>query len=486
MGVGMSGFRITGGGSTAGDANVTNYRLDVNQDPTADTAGFVAVASENDAGTVTGTRTMRGLDTSEDYRLRCGVDNLMFEGKFAGTIINTSIWSYPASTMTVTQTSGSININAGNATASGNYAQVRTQRHFPVYGTFGLFGEFVVQYTAQIGTANVQWELGLFLAATTAAPTDGCFFRHTAAGVLECVVCANSVEVTQTITEAFAAATDPSVSFHAIINVTEDAAEFWVNDVKMARIQRPSGAVTMTASNSLPMAARVQNVGVAADACQLRISLANVTIGDANMTRPWTESCCGMGGMGHQTPDGVASAQTALYANSANPTPVAALSNTAAAFTGLGGQFAFNAVAASTTDGIVMAYQVPAGTAALPGKNLVIKGVYVDMINMGAVVATTATVLAMSLAYGNTAVTFATTETGTSKAQRRIALGHASWLIGAAIGDPPKQGKLYMYFDAPIVIQPGEFVSLVAKFLAGTATASQAIWGHLTYDMYWE
>jgi len=41
-----------------------------------------------------------------------------------------------------------------------------------------------------------------------------------------------------------------------------------------------------------------------------------------------------------------------------------------------------------------------------------------------------------------------------------------------------------MQFDSPICVQPGEFVASVAKFVVGTATASQVIWAHVTFDGY--
>jgi hypothetical protein len=48
--------------------------------------------------------------------------------------------------------------------------------------------------------------------------------------------------------------------------------------------------------------------------------------------------------------------------------------------------------------------------------------------------------------------------------------------VGAAIGSAPQDGRIYVDLgDAPIFINPGEFVQLVAKFIAGTATASQTI-----------
>jgi len=91
-------------------------------------------------------------------------------------------------------------------------------------------------------------------------------------------------------------------------------------------------------------------------------------------------------------------------------------------------------------------------------------------------VATTATTLQFSLAFGHSAVSLATAEAATTKAPRRVALGMMTWPVGAAIGAQPQTGALTVDFgDAPIYVNPGEFVQLVGKFLVGTATASQVI-----------
>jgi hypothetical protein len=168
----------------------------------------------------------------------------------------------------------------------------------------------------------------------------------------------------------------------------------------------------------------------------------------------------------------------ATYPNSANPT-AAAPSNTALTANlpaGLGGQGLVNAAAASATDGIWGSYQIPAGTTSIQGRRLVLRGVKVDAVNLGAAVATSATTLQFSLAFGHTAVSLGTTETATTKAPRRVAVGFMTWPIGAAIGAGPQGGSVVLDLgDAPIFVNPGEFIQLVAKFISGTATASQTI-----------
>jgi hypothetical protein len=168
-----------------------------------------------------------------------------------------------------------------------------------------------------------------------------------------------------------------------------------------------------------------------------------------------------------------------------------AISQTVAIATGLGGQAGIVAGVAGA-DGAITAYRNPAPTINITGRNLYITGVRIDAVNLGAAVATTASILQWSLAYGATGATIpslaqaesASFATGTAKAYRRVPLGVQSWIVGAAIGAPAEQ--ITVKFDSPVVVYPGEWVVVAAKFLVGTATASQVIWSVVTFDAYYE
>ena len=58
--------------------------------------------------------------------------------------------------------------------------------------------------------------------------------------------------------------------------------------------------------------------------------------------------------------------------------------------------------------------------------------------------------------------------------------------VGTPIGGTPQNGDIWMPFTAPIVANPGEYVSLVARFIVGTATASEAFYFTVGFDSYWE
>jgi len=96
------------------------------------------------------------------------------------------------------------------------------------------------------------------------------------------------------------------------------------------------------------------------------------------------------------------------------------------------------------------------------------------------------TTLQWTLAYGHTAVSLQTTEsasfaTATTHAPRRVCLGFQSAAVGTPIGGMYGP-DIYMPFDSPIVVRPGEYVATMVKIVVGTATASQTFTYCVTFD----
>lgn len=448
-------------------------------------AGKVVAIGEADDGTITGSPYRRALEPDSDYRLRVSTDNILLSEQFPGAALNSALWNAPVTTHTVAVASGFLVLNNGSSVAASGVSRVTSYRSFPLYQAATTWFECIVSFPFTPQNNNtVEWGLGI--ATGTTAPTDGVFFRLNSSGEFRAIINVNGVE-TQSGTLDFSTIIGVNVARKCVIGVNDDWATFWVDDKLVARVDLPTAGPVVTASGSLPILLRNYVGGSPmSSAQQLKVSQVTVSVGGHTLNKPLAEAMCGAGLMGYQGQTGGTMGTTASYANSADPTASAALSNTATLVTGLGGQFRFNAAATAVTDGIVTSYQVPAGTAAIPGRSLYIRGIKISCANLGAAVATTATTLAWSLAFGHTAVSLATAEAATTKAPRRVALGIQSWPVGAAIGASPDRGDLYMPFAAPIVVNPGEFVATVAKFVVGTATASQVIWGHITFDCYWE
>jgi hypothetical protein len=74
--------------------------------------------------------------------------------------------------------------------------------------------------------------------------------------------------------------------------------------------------------------------------------------------------------------------------------------------------------------------------------------------------------------------------TGTTKARRIQPIGVITFPVGAAIG--AVSPTIQFDFEAPLVINPGEYVQVIAKPLVGTATASEVFQWIISPNAYHE
>lgn len=473
----MAGAKINiGTGYTAGEVSgdaTGNVRVRL---PTAPAEmGGVRFFSENDPGAVVGTPYLYSPETDEDFRLRVAQDIILDSETFNYLAQNTGKHNYATTTMTISWTAAGLTTNATNITTTTTGVGFSTYAEFPLLGTTELYCEMEAAFSAQ-PVANTAIDFGLFRrgAANPYAPTDGMYWRLTAAG-LSGVINNNGVE-TSTGVLPFTYVTSQVYQF--TISGHEREVKFWVDDVLYYALPTPAANGQPFLSTTLPVSVRHGIVGGAAGGA-ISFNLRDYTIslgGSGFVTVPSTAASRMFGA--YQGLSGGTMGSVATYPNSSNPT-AAAPSNTALTANlpgGLGGQGAVTAAAAAATDGIWASYQVPAGSVTVQGKRMVLRGIMLDALNMGAAVATTATAIQFSLAWGHTAVSMATAEAVAAKAPRRIPLGFMTWAVGAGIGAGPQGGRIFLDLgDAPIFVNPGEFVAIVGKFMAGTATASQVI-----------
>lgn len=471
----MAGLRIEGNTSgNVAEVNASN-ELAVALPTSGQRLASVAFFSENDAGAATGERYFASPETDDDYRLRIAAEALFDTETFNYTSQNTGKHIYRNTTMTMGWTAAGMQTNASGITTTTTGASFATYAEFPIFGASHIYAEFEGSFSAAT-TINTTIDAGLFRPNTSNpyAPADGAFFRLNSSGLFG-VISSNGTETT---TAAFDFTHTINRKYQFIVAVHPREVEFWIDGVLYGSLDTPIGQGQPMMSASLPFAVRHGIVGGAAGAV-IAFTLNNyvITLGGPNIAQ--TASIVGNRSHGsYQGLSGGTMGSLATYPNSTNPT-AASPSNTVLTANlpgGLGGQGAVTAAAAAATDGIWGSYQVPAGTVNVQGRRLVLRGIRIDAVNMGAAVATTATTIQFSLAFGHTAVSLATTEAATTKAPRRVPLGIMTWAVGAAIGQAPQGGPIWGDFgDAPVFVNPGEFVALVGKFLVGTATASQVI-----------
>ena len=237
--------QISTGGSVAGKANVdATFNLNVNLPVVESQAGFAAMSSESDSGSVLGTRLQRAAEVTDDYRLRVGVDSLLLNQSFTGTILS-SAYQQVAATMTYAQASGVGVLNSGNATANANAITLSTKKSFPLFGTFGLHVEMQLREANHTAT-NAISEWGLGLMTGVAAPLDGVFFRRLSGGQLQGVVNFAGVETVTNITTTACVGRSGTGTYSAtdinkyVIVVANDETFFWINDILCGNVKTPT------------------------------------------------------------------------------------------------------------------------------------------------------------------------------------------------------------------------------------------------------
>lgn len=453
----------------------------------------VALFSENDPGDILGTRRVLSPETSQDFRLRVGVDTILFDETFNALTQNTALWSYTFNTLTAALPgAGTLNFSVVQGTTSSHGAFLRTHQYFPLIGTAPLAVEVTFGQFGTTLVANEVWLAGLGIpTAATTETTDGVFLRVTSAGLIGEIRYNNVATQTGVLQLLSSLALGDLDKFVIVIGQRE--VQFWHDDDLMGTLAIPIANGQPCIAGSLPFFMQKYNTGAVASTNTMRVSNVTISLMDLQSAKPWAHQLATQGRMAYQGQNGGTMGTTALLPNATAATTVTggALSQTVAIATGLGGQAGIQAAVAGV-DGCVTAFQNPAPTINITGRNLIITGIRIDAVNIGAAVATSATVLQWSLAFGATGVTIpslAQSETGsfvtaTAKAWRRIALGLQSWQVGAAIGAPAEQ--ITVMFDSPIVVHPGQWVAAVAKFILGTATASQVEWCTIAFDAHYE
>ena len=452
---------------------------------------------ENDSGSLTGTPELISTENDVDYRQRVAPDLILDECVFNYTAQDTGKHNYLNTTMTNSWTAGQMTTNSSSITTTTTGTQLTTYATFPNTGTQTLSADFEIAFSAQ-PTTNTFIEFGLGLPGTqTTAPTDGVFMRLTSAGLVG-VASNNGTETVDTFTNTGNTGVWPYTNnkrYQFIIYMGGVEAKFWVNDgtgaVLLGSIKLPTaqGRICMSRGVQLFVKHRITG-GAAGGVMQAYVGAYNVRIGGSNLT----STVCTQGnriegsyqGFGGGTLGSLARFGTITTGNEANITAAVPTTTTAALGSGLGGSFWETVTLALNTDGIIQSYQVPAASVNSAGRRLVVRGVYLSSYVQTVIVGGPYTA-EWFIAFGHTAVSLATTEAATTKAPRRIALPFIQQVTAAqAVQTTVAQNVNFCDFgDAPIYVNPGEFIQLCTRHL-GTVGTSGTVVHKVTFVYGWE
>lgn len=495
------GVAITGGAQVTADHAMVVVQPGLNADGSTRAGGDAALGgvvlmSRRDNGVYTGQVVNAPIRVSATGHLRVGLSTMLFSDLFNALAQNTNQWAYTFSTLTASQPgAGTLNFGTVQGTANTHGAFMRTWQYFPLVGEAPLHllvtsGSFT---SALVANEQVLIGFGLPGAAGT-APTDGVNFLITSAGII------GELRYSATVTQTGVLLPPAGIALGRLddyeIIVSDSAVQFLFNGDLLGSIPLPDANAQAFMQASLPVFIQKLCTGPVSNTNTWRVGSVAVILDDVNSVKPWSHQLAGAGQALYAGQNGQVMASTSANNMQAALVAAGAGSNTALPVghvAGLGGIATITAQAsnvAAAGDMIVTVYLNTVPTVNISGRNLYITGVTIDAVNSGAAVATTPTTLLMQLAFGHTTISLAVAEsasfaTATTHAARKIALGFLSFPVGAVAGTPAA-GRIIERFDTPIVVRPGELIASTARFIVGTATASQAIVFTVKFDGYFE
>jgi hypothetical protein len=421
----------------------------------------------------------RLLACSSSGHLRAADEMLFLYDSIEGATAPGNKWISTLTTMTVAQAAGARTYNSGSSVATTVGAMYTSQRRFPIVQRAALVYRNRSAATTHFNNNLIEFGFGSPASATAASIGDGAIWRKDGTGQWIPVVSINGSEVLGTAISngTFIASIPPGRYAVFEVRVEASRARFSIYTSAGALLNEQTLDYGDTVADfnvtHLQAMERTYNSAATGTAVQFLVAASVVVSEDALLaTRPYPHIQAASGYDISVSP--TAFTQLANYANSAAPAS-ATLSNTAAGYTTLGGQWQFAAVAGAETDYALFGFTNPSPY------TLFITGVQIAAFNTGAAVATTPTLLQWALAVNSSAVSLAT---GAPYSPMKVTLGSQSFAVGAAIGqDVP---GIVRTFGTPLAVQPGRFLHLILKMPVATATASQVVRGTASFDGYFE
>ena len=492
---------ISGGSNTGNKVNVdANYNLNVVTPQTEEQAGFTQMSSEVDGGDVLGTRTVRAVEVSHDYRVRVGSDQPLYNLSFEGINIPQAHLQQNTASMNIGQANGFLVINNSAVSASGANANIKTYRTFPLLGSYPTYVDMWLREGNDTAT-NAVSEWGLGYVSGTTDPQDGIFFRRLAGGQLQAVMNFSGSENASNITVTNLSSRDgvgmysPSETNHYLISNHNDDVEFWINDILVSRIATPSNQGGPTSTSTLPLFARVYNQAAASDGRRIEIGFIQVAGGDVVTNKPWSHQMAGAGASSYQNQPGQASGPTVLRTANVNGWPASATpktttawaANTGPADPSLGGRWLSPAMSTLTTetDYPLFSYLNPSGSANNAGKTLYVTSARIGETSVVANAAVNAMTLFYCVAGGSTAASFATSDTVNTVGPRIVPAGSQTFSPLATTGTM-NSGFDVNLTQAPLVVPPGTYFHVVCRPVGTVATNTLVVQGSVTITGYFE
>jgi len=392
-----------------------------------------------------------------------GYQTLLANDAVEGTTINSWMWTQSTATMTISQSTGLLILNANLTTTTTTYAIITSNKQFAFYDQSPSCCFFKALITQ---TTNAVNEIGFGAPTTnTAIVQYGAFFRITGSGSVFAVT---SNQGSETVSANLGTISITSYYVFSVF-VEDDGARFVMETstgVPLVDYYAPTPLVVPGVASfvsHLPAFARVYTTGAAGAAPQTRISSFSAWQFDINTSKPWAHQLGSTGRDSAISP--ISFTQTTQLANGAAPGAFVP-SNTAAGNADLGGEANITMSATSENLLSVFAYQIPSPY------TLILDSSIVNAPAVTTAFTTTATILEWVLIYNASG-----NDLATATGQIRRSLGFHTVAASATVGTLFNGGALVWSPYTPIACLPGTYVHLAVKVILGAATgAYRASW----------
>lgn len=433
----------------------------------SDTDHFTPVAGVNDG-------TVRALRLDRFGGQALALNNLAISEAFEGTSIATHRLTAANTTFSPTQTNQlGYRFNPVGSVTAGAAALLYTNKRVARFQRAPIQAKWRARLQHRV---NSVIELGLMgnIVTQTAEQTSGVCFQVTSGGDLLGNLYVNGSIPVQTVTLPALPVGWQDNFYVWDILIDDDEIEFYVQDTQTEQIvssavMKLSRTLGKTIDTTRYAAyGRLHNVAAPTLPPDLIISAMDVVTLDFVPNEPLASQMCTLGYGGETVP--TTAAQSINWVNSTAPAS-ATLSNTAAGYTTLGGNFQFVAVAGATTDYALFGFTVPAPY------SFVCTGIDIETWNTGAAVATTPHLLQWFLSADQSAISLVTST------NRRIFVGAQSMAVGTPPGGMANSVARDLS-NMPQITNPGRILVVGLRMPVATATASQIIQGSVLVRGY--
>jgi hypothetical protein len=460
------------GSSSAGNADVnSDFELKVSLNKAAAKAGFAGLVGLT-GDEALGTKVFRPIRSSLENRMAVGQDCRLDWDVFNQAAQPTGKYNYGSTTLTAAWAGGWLTLNASAITTASSNALVQSRRLMPLPCEGGLAFETFAQFTS-LNATNLEHYFGRFFSSNANginAPNDGAYFKITSAGLFGSYVNNGGTEANVALT-GITLVNGQTYKFRMV--EYNRRVEYYVDDVLYGTLSASANAnISYSTINPIGFQTRILGA-IANNASQAKFGAWVVYTIDSALYDNRDQIANGKQGQ-----QGWTQGQLSRYTNNTNQTAAVATNTTAALGTGLGGEFVETDTLAVNTDGIIQSFQNPSHTIAANGKNILIRGVWIESFVSTAIVAGGYNALFV-LNTGNTAVLLGGSEVSNAKSPRRDIIG--SYAVAAGAAALTQLPRIYCAFNEPIVVYPGEFIA-ISKKKVGTVPTSGVITYGIGFD----